>query len=58
MIKILLAFILAFAVCYFGIDGYRKLTGKEKWALTKLIGYSIICATLAICFLVAIVILF
>ena len=58
MIKILIAFLLAFAICYFGIDAYRKLTGKEKWALTKLAGYSIICAVLAIGILSAFVILF
>ncbi len=58
MIKILIAFLLAFAICYFGIDGYRKLTGKEKWALTKLAGYSILCATLALIILSTFVILF
>lgn len=58
MIRLYLAFFIAFAICYFGIDGYRKLTGKEKWALTKLLGYSIICSVLAMGILSAIVILF
>lgn len=58
MIKILLSFLIAFAICYFGISSYRNLTGKEKWALTKLLGYSILCSVLAIGFLVAIVFFF
>lgn len=58
MIRLYLAFFIAFALCYFGIDAYRKLTGKEKWALTKLTGYSILCASLAIIILSGIVILF
>ncbi len=35
MIKIILAFLVVFGVCYFGIKGYRDLSGKDKWALTK-----------------------
>ena len=58
MIRMYIAFIIAFAICYFGIDAYRKLTGKEKWALTKLLAYSILCTVLAIGILSAIVILF
>ncbi len=58
MIKIILAFLVAFGICYFGIKGYRDLTGKDKWALTKLIGYSILCAVIAIAILISIVIVF
>jgi hypothetical protein len=58
MIKIILAFLIAFGICYFGIKGYRDLTGKDKWALTKLVGYSIFCSVLAIAVLIAIVIIF
>jgi len=58
MIKIILAFLFAFAICYFGIQGYRDLSGKDKWALTKLVGYSIMCSLLTIVLLVLIVILF
>ncbi len=58
MIQMLIAFLIAFFLCYFGIEGYRKLTGKEKFALTKLAGYSILCALLALAILSTIVILF
>lgn len=58
MIKIILAFLVAFAICYFGIKSFRDLTGKNKWALTKLVGYSTLCAVLAIAILVSIVIIF
>ena len=58
MIKIILAFLFVFFVFYFGIQGYRDLSGKDKWALTKLIGYSILCALTAIVSLIIIVVLF
>ena len=58
MIRILLFFILVFASFYYGIDAYRKLTNKERWTLTKLAGYSIICSVLSVTVLTVIVILF
>ena len=58
MIKIILAFLVAFGICYFGIKGYRDLSGKDKWALTKLLTYSILCAVTAIVLLMLVVILF
>lgn len=58
MIRMLLAFLIAFAIFYFGIAGFRNLTGKDQWALTKLLGYSIMCASLAIVLLMLIVVLF
>ena len=58
MSKIIFTFLIAFGICFLGIKGFRKLTGKEKWALTKLIAYSTLCSLLAIAFLVTIVILF
>jgi hypothetical protein len=54
----LLAFVIAFAIFYFGIAGFRNLTGKDKWALVKLLSYSAACAILAIVFLVVLVIIF
>lgn len=58
MFKIILAFLIAFGICFFGIKGFRDLTGKDRWALTKLLGYSTICAVLAIVLLTLFVILF
>jgi hypothetical protein len=54
----LLAFLIAFAIFYFGIAGFRNLTGKDKWALVKLLSYSVTCAILAIVFLVVLVVIF
>lgn len=48
MIRILLAFFVVFGFYYFGITAFRSLTGKEKWELTKLVIYSIICTVLTI----------
>lgn len=48
MARIILAFLFVFGMFYFGIDAFRKLTGREKWDLTKLVIYSIICTVLTI----------
>lgn len=58
MIKIVLGFIIVFAAFFVGIKTVRSMTGKEKWALTKLMAYSIICAVLTIAALVSFVLLF
>ena len=58
MIKITLAFLIAFVICYVGIKSFRDLTGKDKWALTKLLAYSTMCASTAIVLLVLVVVLF
>jgi hypothetical protein len=46
MIKIVLGFLIVFASFFVGIQAFRNLSGKEKWALTKLVAYSILCAVL------------
>jgi hypothetical protein len=58
MIRVILAFLVVFGLFYFGIQAIRSTTGKKKWELTKLVSYSIICATLTIGVLVALVIIF
>jgi hypothetical protein len=58
MIKIFIMFAIVFAICYFGIDAYRKLTGKKKLALKKVVAYSILCSVMSVSVLAAIVILF
>lgn len=58
MIKIIIAFLGAFAICFFGIKGFRDLSRKDKWALTKLLAYSTICAMLALACLAIIVFIF
>ena len=58
MAKILLAFLVAFGLCYIGIKGYRDLSGRDKFALTKMLAYSVLCSSIAISLLFLIVILF
>jgi hypothetical protein len=58
MIRVFLAFFLLIAVFWFGIAAFRKTTGKEKWRLTKIAAYSILCSVLALAVLISIVILF
>jgi hypothetical protein len=58
MIKVLLFFVLIFVLFFLGIKTLRNVTGKEALALTKIVGYSIICAVLTVSVLISIVILF
>ncbi len=58
MIRILLAFIFLAIVFGFAIKTVRQMTGKEKWALTKTVGYAIICSLLAVVTMIFIVIIF
>jgi hypothetical protein len=58
MIKIILAFLFVFVIFFFGINTVRVMSGKEKWALTKLVAFSIICAMLTLTALVGLVVLF
>ena len=58
MFKMILMFLFVFALFFFGIHAVRSMTGKEKWALTKLIGYSIVCAVLTTAALISMVLIF
>jgi hypothetical protein len=58
MIKVILAFILLFVLFFMGIKFAQKMTGKEALALTKIVGYSILCSVLTISVLIGLVILF
>ena len=58
MAKMIVAFISIFIVFFFGIDIFRQLTKKEKYSLTKWLGYSIVCSLLTILFVATIVLLF
>ena len=58
MIKVLLFFVLIFALFFLGIKTLRNVTGKDALALTKIIGYSIICAVLTVAVLISIVVIF
>ena len=58
MIRMYLVFLILTALIWFGIAAFRKTTGREKWRLTKIAAYSILCSVLAVTFLTSIVILF
>jgi len=58
MIKVLLAFVVIFILFFMGIQFARNMTGKQALALTKIVGYSILCSLLTIAVLVSIVVIF
>lgn len=58
MIRVILAFVVLFAMFFVGFHFLSTLSGKEKWELTKLIGYSILCSLLTIAAMVGLVIVF
>lgn len=58
MIRIILAFIVVFLITFFGIKGFVQLSGKDKWVLTKLLAYSLVCAIITTVFLVSLVVIF
>lgn len=58
MVKIIVAFISLFLIFFFGIDIFRKMTGKEKISLTKWLGYSTLCSLLAVVAATLIVLIF
>jgi hypothetical protein len=58
MIKIWFAFAIFVILIHFGITAWRKMEGKQQWALTKSIGYSIIVSLAAVMLMTVFVIAF
>ena len=58
MIRLVFVFAILAALIHFGIIGWRSMTGKERWSLTKTLGYSIIVSLLAIVVMMFMVVLF
>ena len=58
MIRLWLAFAIFAVLIHFGISAWRKMEGKERLALTKSIGYSILVSLVAVMFMAVLVILF
>ena len=58
MIRLWLSFAVFAAVVHFGITAWRNMSGKERWTLTKSVGYSIIVSALAMLLMTILVILF
>lgn len=58
MIKMIVAFIVLFALLVGGRMALQELTSAEKWDLTKIVFRSIITSVIVIAILVLIVVLF
>ena len=58
MSKMIFAFLAIFGMVFLAIQGFIAASGREKLQLAKVLGYSLICATLATLIAVAIVVLF
>jgi hypothetical protein len=58
MIRLWLVFIILAVIIHFVITTVREFDGKERWALTKSITYSILVALLTVLVMAVIVILF
>lgn len=58
MIKIIFTFFAVFLFFFFGFSHLRSMTKKDKWQLTKLVAYSILCASLTMLTISFIVLIF
>jgi hypothetical protein len=58
MIRFIFLFALLAALIHFGITGWQKMSGSERWTLTKSLTYSIIVSLLAIVVMMFLVVLF
>ena len=58
MIRIIFAFVILAALIHFGITAWQKMSGSERWSLTKTATYSIIVALLALAVMMFMVVLF
>lgn len=58
MIQAIFAFVILCLLFFGAIKFIQKMNGSQALALTKILGYSILCAVLSIAVLVGIVILF
>ena len=58
MSKMIIGFLAIFVVVFLVIQGVISASGREKLQLAKVLGYSLMCSTLAIAIASAVVILF
>ena len=58
MIRLVFAFIILSALIHFGIMAWQKMSGSERWTLTKTAIYSILVALLAVMLMTVFVIAF
>lgn len=58
MLNAIIAFLVIFALCFFGIRAVKKLPASGKRKLTKFAGYCILCLVITVVSLFTITILF
>jgi hypothetical protein len=58
MSKMILIWLILSAGISFGIMGFRQLSGKEQWQLTKIVAYATMCSLVAVVLLGILVVLF
>ena len=58
MIRFIFVFVILAVLIHFGIMAWQKMSGSERWTLTKSLTYSIIVALLAIVVMMFMVVLF
>ena len=58
MIRIILAFIVIFALFFFGIKAVRKMTKKERWTLAKYLTYSLGLSIITLATMIVLVLIF
>lgn len=58
MIRLFLVFVVFTILIHFSITSWQALSGKQRWSLTKIAGYSIIVSLLAVLAMASIVIIF
>lgn len=58
MFRMVFAFLILFCVFFFGLKAFKEITKEEKWELTKLTVYSILCAGLTLGVLTVFVLMF
>ena len=58
MSKMILVFLAIFAAVFAGIQAFVAASGREKLQFAKVLGYSFVCATLALAIAAGIVVLF
>ena len=58
MIRFIFLFAILAVLIHFGIIGWQKMSGSERWTLTKTAIYSIIVSLLAIVVMMFMVVLF
>lgn len=58
MIRLLFVFLVTFLIVTFSIQGFRALSGAEKWQFTKIALYGIILSMITTAILTAIYVIF